>query len=141
MPFDNNLTLVNGVVLTTETGTPATTASEDSTSKAKAIDLGDSILTSPEGTPLGGLSVTLICTTSADSGDLTPYIEACDSVGGTYVRIGTFEDGSISYSEAPFTFVIRVHTEMRFIRANCQVDGGTWTKVYVVVGTHHLERL
>lgn len=147
MPFDANLTLINGVTMVQATaGTFAvpTTTSEDSTSKAKVVDLGASILSgSPEGTPLGGLSVALICTTSADTGNLVAYIEACDDVafGSGNVTIGTFEDGSIAYTEAPFCFVIRVQTEMRYIRANLTPDAGTWTNIHVVVGTHHLERL
>lgn len=144
MVFDNNLTLINGVVMTTGTHAPATTTSEDGTSKAKIVDLGASILSgSPEGTGVNGISIALICTTSADSGNLVAYIEASDSstFGTGNVTIGTFEDGSIANTEAPFHFIIRVQTERRYIRANLTVDGGTWTTIWVVVGTHHLERL
>ena len=147
MVFDNNLTLINGVVMVQATaGTYAVPVltTENATSKAKVIDLGASILTgSPEGTGVNGVSVALICTTSATSGNLVAYIQASDSysVWTSAVTIGTFEDGSIASTEAPFSFVIRVQTEMRYIRANLTPDAGTWTTIWVVVGTHHLERL
>ena len=146
MAFDANLTLINGVVMAFATaGTYAVPVltTENATSKAKVVDLGDALLTGPDGTGVNGLSVALICTTSATSGNLVAYIQASDSysVWTSAVTIGTFEDGSIASTEAPFTFVIRVQTEMRYIRANLAPDAGTWTTVWVVVGTHHLERL
>lgn len=142
MPFDANLTLINGVAMTSSADTPATTTDENETSKAKVVDLGASILSgSPEGTGVNGISVALICTTSSGSGNLVGYIEASDTVDSSYVKIGTFENASISSGLTPFHYVIRVFTEMRYIRANFTAAGGTWTNIHVVVGTHHLERL
>lgn len=144
MPFDNNLTLINPVAMTTASDTPATTTTEDSTSKAKIVDLGASILSgSPEGTGVNGIACALICTVSATAGALVAYMQASDS--STFatgnITLGYWEDGSIAYTEAPFHFIIRVFTEMRYIRANLTVSGGTWTNIQVVVGTHPLERL
>lgn len=144
MPFDANLTLINGVVLADGTDTAASTTSEDPTSKAKVIDLGASLIggAGPEGTPPGGLSVALICTTSSGTGNMTLCrVEASDTVDSGYVTIGTFESGTIASTSTPFCYVIRVHTEMRFIRANLTAAAGSWTYVHVVVGSHHLERL
>ena len=144
MVFDANLTMINGVVMTTTTDAVAVTTSEHATNKCKIVDLGASIITgSPEGTGVNGISVALICTVSATSGNLVPLIQASDSstFASGIVTIGTFEDGSIASTEAPFHFVIRVFTEMRYIRASMTVDAGTWTTIWVVAGTHHLERL
>lgn len=152
MPFDNNLTLINGVAMTTTLDAVATSTSYPTTApltRARVIDLGASILTgSPEGTGVNGLSVALVCTAAVTAGSiLDAYIEASDSasVWTDGVIIGTFEYSTgatpIASALAPFHYVIRVHTEMRYIRANLTVDGGVWTYIWVVVGTHHLERL
>ena len=147
MPFDANLTLINGVVMiqgTANTYTAPTATSEDSNSKAKVVDLGASILSgSPEGTGVNGISCALVCTASATSGNLVAYMQACDAVGfgSNTAIIGYWEDSSIASTEAPFHFIIRVFTEMRYIRAVLVPDAGTWTNIHVVVGTHHLERL
>lgn len=149
MPFDNNLTLINGVVLTTTTDAVATTTSYHATNRCRILDLGASIISgSPEGTGVNGISVALICTTTADAGTLAAYIQASDSstfTGTDAVTIGTFEGSTttgISYTLVPFHYVIRVQTEKRYIRAHLTLsESATWTTVWVVVGTHHLERL
>ncbi len=152
MPFDNNLTLINGVALTTTLDAVATSTSYPTSApltRAKVVDLGASILTgSPEGTGLNGISIALICTAAVSgSHTLVAYIQASD-VAGTWtdgVTIGTLEYSTgatpIASSLAPFHYVIRVQTELRYIRANLEVSGGIWNATWVVVGTHHLERL
>ena len=151
MVFDNNLTLINGVIMTTTLDAVATSTSYPTTApltRARVIDLGASIISgSPEGTGVNGIACSLVCTTSATAGTMVAYIEASDSasVWTDGVVIGTFEYSTmatpIAYTLAPFTYVIRVQTEMRYIRANITVSDGTWTTVWVVVGTHPLERL
>lgn len=152
MPFDNNLTLINGVAMTTTLDAVPTSTSYPTgapLTRARVIDLGASILTgSPEGTGLNGISVALVCTAAVTgSHTLVAYIQASDSasVWTDGVTIGTFEYSTgitpIANSLAPFHYVIRVQTEMRYIRAHCTVSGGTWDTIWVVVGTHHLERL
>lgn len=158
MPFDNNLTLVNGVVLSTTLHTPPTSTTYPASApltRARVIDFGAAHPTasgasgaSPEGTGVNGISIALICTTSVSGTDtLVAYIEASDSssVWTDAVVIGTFEYSTgttaIASSLVPFHYVIRCQTEMRYIRANLTVTAEDWTTVWVVVGTHHLERL
>ena len=149
MPFDNNLTLIDGVALTTTLdGAPTSTSyptAPSALTRARCIDLGAPIISgSPGGTGVNGISCALVCTTSSGAATLSVHrMEACATVNGTYITIGTWETSSaIAASATPFHYVIRVQTELRFIRAHLTTSTSTaWTLIWVVVGTHHLERL
>lgn len=148
MPFDNNLTLINGVVLTTTTDAPAVSTTYHPTNRCRIVDLGASIITgSPEGTGLNGISCALVCTQAVTgSHTLEAYMMASDSptFATNNITIGVWEYSTftaIASSLAPFHYVIRCQTELRYIKANLTVSGGSWDTIWVVVGTHHLERL
>jgi len=125
MPFDANLILMDGSVITTvDLDTPATSTTRDATTGAVVLDL--------EGSGARGLAAVLILSELADAADaytLTAFIEGSDVLAFTsdIHRLCSFDllgtaGGVIVGSETPCTVVARFATNERYIRINATVS-------------------